>query len=170
MNKAKHPIKVFLSSGEDNATMYEQRHIYEANIIAAAQSTHSVSDIIAHAIYDCLNMSGVDQYEMNLKSVKSKLPKSELKDEVVSFLGRADFRYLQDFVNTTKHISLVKTRSNVDLTKTPYEYEINVDEFSCRGRSHQSKLGSVFLEEMSYLALHYINLGNAITEHLKKLC
>ncbi len=160
-------IKMMLSSGEEVKDFHEAQFIYETNIIACAQSMHSVADIISHVIQDSLALEGVDEEKINLKVLKGFLSDSPLKKRITRVLGLAHFRYLQDFVNTSKHIRLVDTEYTLDFTgKEEIPYGVRFREFKRMNRTHRSKWGRKFLDEMKQLSVEYILLGSAINEHL----
>jgi hypothetical protein len=102
-------IKMVLSTGEEATKYHEAKFIYEANVIACAQAMHSVADIVSHVILDALNIDGLDENYLDLKTIQKHVSNVKLKEKIVRVLGLTSFRYLQDFVNTTKHVSLVES-------------------------------------------------------------
>ena len=160
-------MKMMLSSGEEAAGFQEARFIYETNLIACAQSMHSVADIISHVIHDSLALEGIDEEIINLKIVNGALQNGPLKERVTRVLGLAHFRYLEDFVNTSKHIRLVDSVYSLDFTgEEEIPYGVRFRSFQRNNRTHKQKWGRDFLEEMKQLSVEYIQLGSAINEHL----
>jgi hypothetical protein len=168
--KEPHPsavAKMMLTNGEEAADFHEARLIYEANVIACAQAMHSVSDIISHVILDSLAIRDVDDENLDLKTIQRLLPESSLKNRVVRTLGLDYFRYLQDFVNTSKHVRLVGSQYTVDLTgveKVPHGVKFR--QFECKGRLHKEKWGETFLKEMKQLSIEYVHLGCALNDYM----
>ena len=166
-----HPLTVFkmmFSNGEDASNFREARLVYEANVIACAQAIHSVSDIISHVIHDSLALDGIDEENLCLKDVQRLVPESSLKQTITRVLGLADFRYLQDFVNTSKHVRLVDSQYSVDLTgEDKYPHGVKFRAFVCKGRTHQSKWGEDFLKAMRQISIEYVLLGGALNEHMR---
>jgi len=97
------------------------RKFAEAHITACVQSLHSVSDIMAHAIYYSLglNLDAATKCSPNrisLHVVKSLLPDSETSALIKELCGHAEYRYLADMANHSKHRSVVQTPYSVDAT------------------------------------------------------
>jgi hypothetical protein len=160
-------VKMMLTNGKEATDFYEARLIYEANVIACAQAMHSVSDIISHVILDSLAIRDADEENLDLKSIQKLLPESLLKSHVVRILGLDYFRYLQDFVNTSKHVRLVGSQYTVDLTgveKIPHGVKFR--QFECKGRPHKEKWGETFLQEMRQLSIEYVHLGCALNDYM----
>ncbi len=152
-------VNMILSTGEEASKLHEARLIYEANVIACAQAMHSVTDIISHVILHAIAINGVDEENLCLKSIRKHVPSSGLKDKIVRVSGLKSFRYLQDFVNTTKHIRLVASAYTVDLTgKEEHSHGVRFKAFTCKDRSHPEKWGLDFLEELKQLSIEYVNL------------
>lgn len=162
-NESISAVKMVLSTGEEASRFYEAILVYEANVIACAQAMHSVADIISHVILDALAIDGLDEEFLNLNSIQKCIPPSGLKCRVVRLSGLKSFRYLQDFVNTTKHVRLVDSEYMVDLTgEEAYSHGIRFKAFKCKKLDHPEKWGSDFLKELKDLSVEYVKLGQEI--------
>lgn len=142
-------IKMTLSAGEEASRFHEAIFIYEANITACAQVTRSAADIISHVILDVIAINGVDEENLNLKFIQKHVQSRGLKDKIVRVSGFKSFRYLQDVVNTTKHVRLVESEYTVDLTgKGEHPHGVRFKVFQIQNRYHPAKWGADFLEEL----------------------
>jgi len=104
--------------------------------------------------------------ENNLKSI-NKIVNGPLKDGITRFLGLKEFRYLQDFVNTTKHISLVSSSYSVDTTDNGSPgHGVKFKKFKYKNRNHNEKWGHIFLEEQKTISLEYIKIGQLLNNSL----
>lgn len=164
-------LDLILSS--EASKFYEAQLVAEANIIACAQSMHSVSDILPHVILHSLNINGKD--DLTLRSVQKHLKDGELKNKIIKLLGQKEFCYLKDFVNTTKHFSLVFSpyKANLEDLKKQ-EHGLKFNDFSyqtpngSKPRKHPEKWHGIFLEELKKLTVHYVNIGQEINSYLNK--
>ena len=137
---------------------------YEANIIAAAQSVHSVPDILAHVLYYILNMSKPKIDEINIKNISCKIPDSIFKENLGSLQSSAEYKYLLAFVNTTKHRRIVPTRYAVPLFTN--QHGLVFQNFVHKDLPCAEKTADSFLEEIVSLMNQFVCLGNSLNELL----
>lgn len=106
------------NSSEHADEFYRCRKRVEANIIACLQSIHSVSDILSHVIYYSLDMDNSVNFRMrenqiSIDKVKNKLADAEeykiLHNLLIELTKHADYEYLCNIVNHSKHRSIVKS-------------------------------------------------------------
>ena len=165
-----HPSAVFamlFSNGEEALNFREARFIYETNVIACAQSMHSASDIISHVILDSLALNDIDEENLCLKAVQKQVPESGLRQSITRVLGLVSFRYLQDFVNISKHVRLVGSPYTFDLTgEEDIPHGVKFESFKCKSRTHPAKWGEDFLKEMRQLSIEYVQLGCSLNEYM----
>ena len=145
----------------------------EANLIGCAQSTHSVADIMAYAILYSLKISGIDDLNLSLKDIQKHLVKSNLKDEVIKLLGLNEFSYLKDFVNTTKHRSLVTSTHYFNNSENNHlDHALKLNSFSyqrnkhTKPRSHPEKGYYQFFEELQLINEQYVRIGQFVNHYL----
>lgn len=168
-NEPMHAIKMILSSGKGASNFNDASFIYESNVIACAQTMHSVSDIISHVIHDALFIEDIDEDSIDLKTIQTKIPPSALKSSVVRVLGLKSYLYLKDFVNTTKHIRLVGAAYTVDVAGVDkYPNGMKFRSFTCKDRRHPAKWGEDLLKELNQLSIEFVNLGQDINDYLAK--
>jgi len=147
--------------------------VAEANLIACAQSMHSVSDILAYVILHSLKIYDIDEGDLSLNLIQNQLEASTLKDEIIKLLGLKEFCYLKDFVNTTKHISIVFSGYNANIEHvSKQEHGLKFNSFSYQApksskiRNYPEKWHSVFLEELKKLSFQYVKIGQEINRYL----
>ena len=161
-------VKLILSSGEEASKFREAKLIAEANIIACAQSTHSVSDILSYVIIHSLKLSGIDEKRISISEVNKILSNGALKKQIERLLGLKEYRYLQDFVNTTKHISLVFSEYSVDLQSNDDDaHGIKFKSFSYKDRRHPEKWAEEFVQELRKISIEFVQIGRAINESVR---
>lgn len=168
-------VKLILSSGEEASKFNEARVIAEANLIACAQSMHSVLDIFAHVIFHALKIEEMEEDEITITAINKKLPEGALKTKITRLLGLRGFNYLKDFVNTTKHISLIFSSYNVNLEDlSEQEHGLKLNSFSyqvpnsTKTRKHPEKWSNKFLNELKFISLEYVNIGQEINNVFKQ--
>jgi hypothetical protein len=162
-------VKMILSNGEEALQAREAKLAGEANVIACAQSTHSASDILGYVITHSLNLKLEDgkKHELPLAVVNKRLS-GEFKDKVTRLLGLQEFRYLQDFVNTTKHVSLVFSNYTVKLEPdAEVDHGLKFKSFRCRSRTHPEKWARQFICELQAVAREYVQIGRALNDALR---
>jgi hypothetical protein len=127
-----------MSGWEEAKPFSKAQLICEAHAIAAAQALHSVTDILSHVVYLGLGLEGTSKPlsvgERSLYSVLRNLEKSGVAPKVTSILRHLStsdtFRYLRAYVNTTKHVSLVKRAFGISLRdEEPNKYGLVIQPF-----------------------------------------
>jgi len=106
-------------SGSDEAKPFsDAQFICEAHAIAAAQSLHSVTDIVSNVVYiglGCGSMAASARPRRNLHIVQRTVEKSGIAPTVAGcsrpLVGLRDVQVSRAYVNTTKHVSLVDRAS-----------------------------------------------------------
>lgn len=162
-------VKLLLSTGEEASSFNEAKLISEANIIACAQSMHSIADILAHVIFHTFMISEIEEREISINRINRILPQGKLKSKVTRLLGMTEFCYLDAFVNTTKHKSIVFSGYHVDLKENPEkEHGIKFEEFTYKDNQFNEKWDEEFLNELSSLSYQYVDIGNEINETFKE--
>lgn len=119
-------ILIDLVFGADREAHHEfanSRKFAEAHITACLQSLHSLSDILAHTIYYALGLNLDDATKLRpdriyLRTVRQRIPPGEMSALIQELVEHADYRYLADIVNHSKHRSVVQTPYTVDVTGT----------------------------------------------------
>ena len=89
--------------------------------MAFLQSLHSLSDIMAHAIYFALGLNlnkatRLPPKRIYLQQVRALLSPGEMTTRLQELIDHEDYRYLADIVNHSKHRSVVQTPYSVDAT------------------------------------------------------
>jgi hypothetical protein len=114
---------VFDNDEDERSNFYLCRKQAEANIMGCLQSMHTIADILSHVIYYSLNMNRYALLKMvarkvSILSVQKKLTGiseyETLRNLINQLIGHADYKYLCDIVNHSKHRSIVGTSFTVN--------------------------------------------------------
>lgn len=168
-------------SGSDEAKPFsDAQFICEAHAIAAAQSLHSVTDIVSNVVYLSLGL-GSAGYALavdrrNLHSVQRTVEKSGVAPTVATALARMSaseaFRYLRAYVNTTKHVSLVDRAFGVTIgTTQPERYGLTILPFQYEIRGVVEKWPSKWMEDFLHESLSVVSdsaveIGELLEQHV----
>ena len=168
-------------SGSDEAKPFsDAQFICEAHAIAAAQSLHSVTDIISNVVYIGLGCGSIGQPlpvdRRNLHSVQRTVEMSGIAPKVAAALAHMSasetFRYLRAYVNTTKHVSLVDRAFGLTIgTTEPERYGLTILPFEYESRgvveNWPSKWMEDFLREsLSCVSGSAVEIGELLEEFL----
>ena len=140
-------ILIDLILGADRDAQNEfayRRKCAEAHCLAFLQSLHSVSDILAHAIYFALGLNlhkatRLPPKRVYLHKVVALLPPGEVSTRLQELIDHEDYRYLADIVNHSKHRSVVQTPYSVDAT-------------GCDTQPHGLKFAAFIYDDRAYPA------------------
>ncbi|HQW21647.1 MAG TPA: hypothetical protein PLI90_13375 [Rhodocyclaceae bacterium] len=121
-----------------------RRKFAEAHIVAFLQSLHSLSDILAHAIYFALGLNlhkttRLSPKRVDLHKVRALLPSGEVSIHLQELVDHEDYRYLANIVNHSKHRSVVQTPYSVDAT-------------GCDTQPHGLKFAAFVYDDQAYPA------------------
>lgn len=133
-------IKALFSNGEVREKFYLARLKYESHLVAAGYVLYSVSVILAHLIVNALGLAYPIDERVKLKGLNKVLPCGELRNSVVALCGLVEYRYLQDFVNINKHMSLVFANHHVSTPPgSQGRHGVRFQAFDVEGRHHDEK-------------------------------
>lgn len=140
----------------------------EAHLIAAAQVTHSMADVMAHVVHYSLRLVLTDGELENLSfnSVIKHLSDPTymtVKTRIESCRSTPQFRQIEGFVNVTKHRSLVQNK--VRTTKNQnhaLSIEIHFDKFSQKNKQFPATTSQDFLEVMHKVIGDVVDVGRAL--------
>lgn len=151
------------------------RFCSEAHIIAAAQALHSAIDIIGCAIFWALNLNELDSsftiQDVSLKNVNKFL--KERKDvsyrkittTIDKLLGSHQFAYLNAYVNTVKHRSLVQTNFSIDF-KPDLKFGLKIVAFQYDAKQQFKEIWSErFLKDGRDIQKKLLTIGNTINDY-----
>lgn len=153
-------LDLFFEQGQKQTDFQVAQILYEAHAVAAVGVCHSISDNLAHLIYQALDLPQPDPYRPKIQGVNKALSPGPLKDAVAKLIGLREYRYLQDFSNVNKHISLVE--ANYHLSTPPNEcprHGVRFKAFTSGGVSHPQKWGSDLLSEIRTIRSAQISIG-----------
>ena len=154
----------------------EARFQAEAHMIAASQALHSTADIMAHAVYWALNLPSLPEPPnldtLNLGVMLRQLRRLQVAESVRVAMENvedlSEFIYLNAYVNTTKHRSLVKANftAHLDPNDNPQQGML-IKPFEHKGRQFSEKWAKQFLfEEKKRVAEAVVNIGYAVDAYI----
>ena len=117
-------IQLVMGGDEDERGDFDDCRLRaEANIMGCMQSMHSVADILGHVIYYSLNMNNCPSMKLKARYVsiynvfnklKGSAQYDDLYKKIAILINNANYQYLADVVNHSKHRSIVGTSFTVD--------------------------------------------------------
>lgn len=150
----------------------------EANMIACAQSLHSLADIFSQIIYFSLNLDKnlknpipqEKRYLFNINKAIANIPQFiKLHLELNHLLKSEQFEYLNAYVNTTKHQSLIPSTYSVSFVENiEPTHGLKIAEFEYNGNPYKAKWSKEFFEtDFNYFEKSFVNIGNEINLNVK---
>ncbi len=141
-----------LASGEGNSRQISEAWFKsEAHIISYAQALDSSCDIFAKAIYWGLDFENKvkslvpeSQNLFNIQScLKSKKNNLNIETAISELINSNEYKYLHDYVNQTKHHSLLDRTPCVSFDKNKYGF--NILGFSSKHNKWNTKMSIDFI-------------------------
>ena len=158
------------STGAERNTFMDAKIAYEAHVIACAQAMHSVADILARVVAIALSIPLPSSGGVTFDTIKAAIPPGPLKDSVTGLRGLKPFCYMRDFVNQTKHVSLVFSAYTLDLTgEDSRAHGLRFNSFSAGKSNHPQKWGEDILQELAEVAKNYVAVGRQLNAFLEGL-
>jgi hypothetical protein len=168
--------KLFMAiSGTDEGHEFlVARFCAEAHAIACAQSLHSTADILAQVLCISLNLDGLfkpKEYRY-LQTVVNRMSQHTIAPSVVAaanyFLQSDEFRYLSAYVNTTKHISLIKSGYSIHVVPSEEQHGLKINAFSYRGENWPEKwLTDFIVTDFEQLSNMFGAIGIELTAFIR---
>lgn len=153
----------------------ETSMIAEANAIACAQCVYSVQDILSYILCYVFNLNQFDGNKTLIKIAKD-IPVENVKLEIHKLTGSHMFCYLKDFVNHTKHVSLVESSYTADFKDiSQIQQGMMFGAFSFfyrspdgfKSREHKSKWYKEFLNDIDFIENSYLSIIRETNSYLK---
>ncbi|WP_372947817.1 hypothetical protein [Mariniphaga sp.] len=168
-------LKIALNFGSNELVQKNNIDLFtaEANLIAFAQTLHSMADILAHIIYYSLSEDSfipVDEDRISLRYILEKLKDlpefSPLKAEIENLINLSSFQYLNAYVNTVKHRRLISSNLFTSLIdKKSFGFKIMAFEY--RNMSYNEKNSKDFIEkDRKSIQDAFNKIGNEISNCL----
>lgn len=166
---------VFGADREAHHEFANSRKFAEAHITACLQSLHSLSDILAHAIYYALGLNLDDATKLRpsriyLYKVRPLIPAGKMSTLIQELVEHADYRYLGDIVNHSKHRSVVQTPYSLDVTGTATRpHGLKFAAFTYDGRAHPARWVASFVEsEYNRQSVLTTDIGELLNELVRE--
>lgn len=148
----------------------------EANLIAAAQSAHSVFDIFAHVLVRSFDIprskiSG----QIGAYTVRGAMAKGGIAPAVTDQLSRTidgtAFKYLRAYVNTTKHQSLIRAQHSAQFSPRP-DGGLRIRAFDYKPakgpiETHPQRWAHDFLKSIDAMLGEVIRIGCEVNQALQ---
>ncbi|MCZ0872749.1 hypothetical protein [Peribacillus sp. AS_2] len=113
--------------------MFPLMEIIDAELIAMMQALHSQYDVFAQVINaEIINLSPNDVYYKKINKQLTEFP--DLKLVIENIKGHEHFRYLDDLINTNKHI--FTPRIEFDINGIYLMDDISIESFDRNNTSH----------------------------------
>ena len=169
------------ASGSEEADKFKEAGILsEAHLIAYAQSLHSIADILAKVIYHGINLENnltkpIPAYKQNLHEVNEGMRKEKFALDVVKAIDALkqspEFLYLEAYVNTTKHYSLIDVIHQISLkSNTTPRYGIQILPFRYKGQSFHEKWADDFaIRDFQTIRENIICVGSELNRFLRNM-
>jgi hypothetical protein len=144
----------------------------EANMIACAQSIHSIPDTLAHVVYFAVGLNLgptlLRERDVNVRTVvKSLVEQTPIYSEVVNAFQalrrNPSFIVLDAFVNCTKHRGAAEPRLSIAPIDRVAQYAMEFGTFAYDGVKHpERELEDVLAPAYGAMSCAVIDVGSAI--------
>lgn len=108
-------IRRVLGVANDQEEFQTAKIVNEANTIAAIYTVRSLYDLFAQLVRGLFLEDTLSESACNIHRVRKHLSESGLKSAIENVLDSDGFKYIDAFANVSKHRSLIKYGSRVDL-------------------------------------------------------
>jgi len=136
----------------------------EANTIAAIYTVRSVFDLFSQLVRQLLLNGELSEGACNIHRVRDHLQDGPLRASIERLLESEGFRYINAFVNVTKHRSLVKYGSWVDLVND--KAGVKFSAFEYRGDQFPALWSDEILEKILTTKNEIVTAGMALNHQL----
>ena len=159
----KHVERAFGIS-EDQEEFQLAKIANEANTIAAIYTVRSVFDLFAQLVRRLLLEGKLSEGECNIHRVRDHLQDGPLRNSIQRLLESEGFRYINAFVNVTKHRSLVKYGSWVDFEND--KAGVKFSAFEYRNKPFPALWSEEILEKILTTKNEIVTAGIALNHQL----
>ncbi|RII31239.1 MAG: hypothetical protein CXR30_00015 [Geobacter sp.] len=163
------------TGSEKGKEFFKMQFASEANLIACAQSLHSMSDILGQVVYVSLNLDKalpkpINQRRRYLGVINDEMKKAALAPELTAkidkFLSSKQFVFVSDYVNVTKHRSLVPAAYSVSFAEKSL-HGLKLSAFRYDEREYEATWSNDFLDsDVKSLLEMIVEIGNEINKFL----
>ncbi|MDN3474936.1 hypothetical protein [Pseudoalteromonas sp. APC 3355] len=133
----------------------------EVSIVSAAMMVHSLPETLAQILVICFQLPANNIHRITFKSVHDSMRQSKIKEMLLNLITSDEYRYINAFVNTSKHISLVKPMYSFAFDGTTV-HSISFDEFSFQGTNFKSIRDEVLIDYIQKLRTACVEIGAEI--------
>lgn len=136
----------------------------EANTIAAIYTIRSLYDQFSQLVRALLGLNELTESQCSIHKVRDKLELGELRSAIDYILISEGFKYINAFVNVTKHRSLVKYGALVDFENDRSGIKFN--EFKYNKNTYPARWSNEVLRDLMETKNEIVNAGNILNKLL----
>ncbi|QBQ53383.1 hypothetical protein [Nitrosococcus wardiae] len=137
--------------------------VSEASIISSIYTIRAIYDMFSHLVNGLVLAGKFTERECNLKKVVKNLSHSTLQSKLDFLLDSSWFKYVDGFVNTTKHRNLVSHSFTVCFQEN--KVGAKIAGFTYENVAHQSYWARELLEGIVSVKNDLIACGNSLNDH-----
>tara|TARA_Y100000296_G_C5159014_1_gene250785 strand:- start:963 stop:1631 length:669 start_codon:yes stop_codon:yes gene_type:complete len=145
-------------SNEVDEEFEKAKRIREFSLVAAATSVHTLPELLAQIISVTLNPEIKDVHSISFNRVIKKIKETKYKVKLESLQNSEEYKYINAFANTVKHITLVKPKYTVGFDPENY-HGIVFDRFQFKGTPFKATRDEKLIEYIHAIRTFCVNLG-----------
>jgi hypothetical protein len=138
--------------------------ISEASIISSIYTVRAIYDMFSHLVNGLVLAGELREHECDIKKVSKKLPDSTLQSKLTSLLDSNWFKYVDGFINTTKHRNLVGHSFTISFQEN--KAGARIAGFSYGNDTHESFWARELLEGIVSVKNDLILCGDSLNDSL----
>lgn len=159
------PLLLVFGGGSKQDEFAYARVVSEANLVSCLQTARNLWDITAQLLNATVNPSPMPEERCHLFRLRDALPPMPLKDFVEALSESGDFRYVNAFVNVTKHRRLVDHGFSVSFVEN--RIGMRVSAFHYDGANYPQKWGNDALQAAVNVKNQVIAAGRLLNSTLR---
>ncbi|MDF0535250.1 hypothetical protein PY479_13315 [Shewanella sp. A32] len=133
----------------------------EISIVSAAMIVHSLPETLAQILAIYLQLPAKNIHQISVSTVLHAMKQSKIKEKFENLITSDEYLYINAFVNTSKHISLVKPMYSFAFDGTTI-HSIAFDDFSYKGTNFESIRDEVLIDYIQKLRTACVEIGAEI--------
>lgn len=163
------------NGSEKGNEFFKMQFASEAHLIACAQALHSMGDIFGQVVYLSLDLDNllakpIPPRKQYLGVINDFMKKEGvapcITERIEELLVCDEYCYLRDFVNVTKHISLVPARYSVAFGQEAV-HGLQISRFSHNGNNYDTKWSDDFLDkDVNSIQKRFVEAGIVVNDYL----
>lgn len=135
----------------------------EASIISSIYTIRSIYDMFSHLVNGLILADKFSEHDCDIKKVSKALPNSNLQQKLSSLLSSDWFKYIDGFVNTTKHRNLVGHSFTISFQEN--KVGARLSGFTYKNDTHQPYWAHDVLDGIVIVKNDLVGCGIALNDH-----